>query len=214
MRSPIARPKTVAARLDVPVRLPALKHSLAHQPVAGLLLTAVLTGAVYCGLVGLNVLVHPARAAVGLNPASDYQVMTWSLKWWPYAVGHGLNPLRTQLLWPPEGFSTLWMTTIPALSLLGLPLTLTAGPLVAYNVLMLAAPILAAGAGYLLCRELTGRTAPALIGGLLFGLSPDMLGHMLSQHLDLTFVCPLPLLALLVADRRRKRTPGRRIGAV
>src|SRR5207237_3010210 len=89
---------------------------------------------------------------------------------WGYP--HGQNSLHTRLLWPPEGFSTLWMTTIPVLSLLALPLTLTAGPLVAYNVLVLLALPLAAGAAYLLCRELTGRFGPALMRRLLFGLYP------------------------------------------
>ncbi|HEX6491215.1 MAG TPA: hypothetical protein VF002_07555 [Gaiellaceae bacterium] len=187
-----------------------MRQTLARPPDLGLLLAAAVTGAIYFSLVGLNVLAHPARAAVGLNPASDYQVMTWSLRWWPFAVGHGLNPLHTNLLWPPKGVSTLWMTTIPALSLLGLPLTLTAGPLVSYNVLMLLAPMLAAAAGYLLCRELTARRAPALVGGLLFALSPYMLGHLLSQHLDLIFVFPLPLLALLIVRRRRDLISGRR----
>src|SRR5207253_1993469 len=134
----------------------------------------------------------------GLNPASDFQVMTWSLEWWPWALGHGVDLLHTHLLWPPEGFSTLWMTTIPVPALLATPLTLTVGPLVAYNVLILLSVLLATGAAYLLCHELTDRLVPSLVGGLLFGLSPYMLGHMLSQHLDLTFVFPVPLLALLV----------------
>src|SRR5204863_425626 len=134
----------------------------------------------------------PSSAAVGLNPASDFQVMAWSLEWWPWAIGHGADLLHTHLLWPPEGFSTLWMTTIPVPALLAAPLTLTAGPLVAYNALILLSVVLATGAAYLLCRELTDRLAPSLAGGLLFGLSPYMLGHMLSQHLDLTFVFPVP----------------------
>jgi hypothetical protein len=37
-----------------------------------------------------------------------------------------------------------------------------------------------------------------------------MLGHMLSQHLDLTFVFPIPLLVLLVVRRVRGRTSRRR----
>jgi hypothetical protein len=190
--------------------LRALRHALAHRPEAGLLLTAGCAGIVIVTLVGRSVVLHPLRAAVGLNPASDFQVMTWSLRWWPFALSHGLNPLHTHLLWPPEGFSTLWMTTIPALSLLASPLTLTAGPLVAYNVLMLLAPVFAAGAAYLLCRELTDRAGPSLVGGLVFGLSPYMLGHTLSQHLDLAFVAPLPLLALLVVRLHRGRTSARR----
>ena len=172
--------------------------------------TCALSALIVCVLVGPHVLVHPSTAAVGLNPASDFQVMTWSLEWWPWAIGHGVDLLHTYLLWPPEGFSTLWMTTIPVPALLAAPVTLSAGPLVAYNFLILLSVVLAAGAAYLLCRELTGRLAPSIAGGLLFGLSPYMLGHMLSQHLDLTFVFPIPLLALLVVRYVRGRTSGRR----
>jgi hypothetical protein len=187
-------------------------HRQAHldRANAGLGLSCALAALVVCVLVGPDVLVHPASAAVGLNPASDFQVMTWSLEWWPWAVGHGVDLLHTHLLWPPEGFSTLWMTTIPVPALLAAPLTLTAGPLVAYNALILLSVVLATGAAYLLCRELTDRLVPSLVGGLLFGLSPYMLGHMLSQHLDLTFVFPVPLLALLVVRYVRGRTSGRR----
>jgi hypothetical protein len=187
-------------------------HRQAHfdRAPAGLGISCALAALVVCVLVGPGVLVHPSSAAVGLNPASDFQVMTWSLEWWPWALGHGVDLLHTNLLWPPEGFSTLWMTTIPVPALLAAPLTLTAGPLVAYNALILLSVVLATGAAYLLCRELTDRLVPSVVGGLLFGLSPYMLGHMLSQHLDLTFVFPVPLLALLVVRYVRGRTSGRR----
>jgi hypothetical protein len=98
------------------------------------------------------------------------------------------------------------MTTIPLPALLALPLTLTVGPLVAYNALMLLAVVLASAAAYLLCWELTHRFSASLLGGLLFGLSPYMLGHTLSQHLDLTFVFPVPLLVLLALRYLRGRT--------
>jgi hypothetical protein len=136
--------------------------------------------------------------------------MTWALLWWPWAVVHGVNPFRTVLLWPPEGFSTLWMTSVPVPALLALPLTLLAGPLVAYNVWMVAAVVLAAAAAYLLCFELTAQVVPSMLGAAVFGLSPYMLGHTLSQHLDLTIVFPLPLLALLgVRYARGKTSSGR-----
>src|SRR5207253_4683238 len=150
------------------------------------------------------------HSAVGHNPQDDYQIMTWSLEWWPWAIRHGADPLHTHLLWAPFGFSTLWMTTIPFQALLALPITLTAGSLVAYNVLIFLAAPLAAGAAYLLCHELTGRFWPSVVGGLLFGLSPYMLGHTLSQHLNLAFVFPVPLLALLAVRYLRGRTSGRR----
>jgi hypothetical protein len=180
-------------------------------PATGLAITCLVSASVVCVLVGSGVLLHPASTAVGFNPASDFQVMTWSLEWWPWAISHGVNPLHTRLFWPPEGYSTLWMTTIPVPALLGSPITLTAGPLVAYNVLILLAVPLAAAAAYLLCRELTASVGASVVGGVLFGLSPYMLGHTLSQHLDLTFVFPIPLLALLVVRYVRRRTTARRL---
>jgi hypothetical protein len=147
---------------------------------------------------------------VGSNPSSDFQIMTWSLSWWPWAIAHSVDPFRSQLLWPPGGFPTLWMTSIPVPALLALPVTLAAGPLVAYNVWMVAAIVLAAAGAYLLCFELTARRAPSLLGAEVFALSPYMLGHTMSQHLDLTLVFPLPLLGLLgVRFLRGKTSRGR-----
>jgi hypothetical protein len=190
-------------------RGPALLRRL-EAPAVGLTVACCLAAIAFCVLVGTAVVLHPASAAAGHNPSSDYQIMTWSLAWWPWAVGHGVNPLYTRLLFAPSGFSTLWMTTIPVASLVALPLTLAAGPLVAFNVMMLLAVVLATGAGYLLCRELTGRTFPSLLGGLVFGLSPYMLGHALSQHLNLILVFPIPLLTMFVVRFVRGRTTARR----
>ena len=63
-------------------------------------------------LVGWGVLLHPSQGLVGWNPASDFQVMTWSLAWWPWSIGHGVDPLKTPLLWAPGGFPTVWVTSI------------------------------------------------------------------------------------------------------
>jgi hypothetical protein len=165
----------------------------------------LLAFAAVLALFGTRVLLHPGSAAVGSNPANDFQIMTWSFAWWPWAFGHGVNPLHTPLLWPPDGFPTLWITSIPVPSLVALPLSTTAGPLVAYNVLMFAAVPLATAAAYLLCHELTANPWASAFGALVFGLSPYMLGHSLSQHLNLLLVFPLPLLALLGVRLHRRR---------
>src|SRR5262249_3383689 len=73
--------------------------------------------------------------------------------------------------------------------------------------------VLGRGGGYGLWREVGGRLVASVGGGVLFGLSPYMLGHMLSQHLDLTFVFPVPLLTLLIVRYVRGRTSGRRFVA-
>ena len=151
-----------------------------------------------------------ADGVVGSTPSSDYQVGTWSLEWWPWAILHGVNPLHTGLLWAPSGYSTAWITSVPALALLAAPVTLLAGPLVSYNLLMLAAPPCAALASFLLCRELCERFWPALLGGFLFGFSPYVLAQTVSQHLNLVMVWPLPLLVLIAVRYCRGRMSSRR----
>lgn len=185
------------------LRPPALA---ARHPVAsGFVAVCLILTLALAGLVGSSVVLHPRRGIVGANPADDFQIMTWAMKWWPWAVGHGVDPFTAHVLWAPGGFPTTWVTAIPAPALIALPLTLALGPLFAFNALMFVAVALAGGCAYLLCRELADRTAPAVVGGLMFGLSPYMVGHTLSQHLNLTFVWPVPLVAWAIVRKVRGR---------
>ena len=54
----------------------------------------------------------------------DPNFYVWCLRWWPYAVVHGLNPLYTHQIAAPAGHSLAWVTTVPPLALLAAPLTL------------------------------------------------------------------------------------------
>ena len=87
------------------------------------------------------------------------------------------------------------------------PITRIWGPVVAWNILCLIAPALAAWCAFILCRHLTDSFLPSLIGGYLFGFSPYMLGHMLA-HLSLILIFPVPLaiyLVMLGLDGRASR---------
>ena len=181
---------------------------------AGLLVVAAVTVSVLALLVGRSVFLHPGSAVIGRNPSDDFQLMAWSLRFWPWAIAHGVAPWHTALLWAPSGFSTLWLTSIPGLSLVALPITLTAGPIVAYNVLVVAALVAAAVAAYLLCWELTEAAAPSVLGGLVFAFSPYLLGHAMSEHLNLLVVFPFPLFLLLGIRYLRGRISRRRFVAL
>ncbi|MGC1678124.1 MAG: hypothetical protein WA740_11395, partial [Candidatus Binataceae bacterium] len=61
----------------------------------------------------------------------------------------------------------------------------------------LAAAPAAAFCAYLLCRWITGKFWPSILGGLIFGFSPYMLGQILA-HVDLVMVFPVPLAILAV----------------
>jgi hypothetical protein len=64
--------------------------------------------------------------------------------------------------------------------------------------LVLLAPTLLATGGFVLCREITQRFFPSLIGGAFLGFSSYMLAHARGGHLNLMLVFPIPLVAALV----------------
>ena len=80
------------------------------------------------------------------------------------------------------------------------PVTLVAGPFVAYNVASVLMPVLAAWLAFRLCRYLTGSFGPAFVGGLVFGFGTYMSAHLLG-HLNLTSVFLAPAAVLLVLQR-------------
>jgi hypothetical protein len=140
---------------------------------------------------------HPERAQ--LNQANmDPNFYVWSLRWWPYAISHGLNPLYSTEILAPMGHGLAWVTTIPPLALLLSPVTEAAGPVVSYNVLAAIAVPTAAWAAFVLCRRLTGRFWPALAGGAVYGFSTYEMNHTAAGQLNLTFTLLLPLMAYLV----------------
>lgn len=135
-----------------------------------------------------------------LGWGSDPTGCMWWLSWWPYAITHGLNPFITHSVWAPSGFNLTWDTSAPSLALLAWPLTAIWGSVVSFNVLTLLAPVLAAFAAFVLCREITGKFWPALIGGWLVGFSSYELGQMLG-HLSLDFIAGIPFLLWLTVLR-------------
>ena len=54
---------------------------------------------------------------IGLPQVGQTQVdpnfYVWSLRWWPYALTHGLNPLYSQQIGAPAGSILAWTTTAP-----------------------------------------------------------------------------------------------------
>ena len=129
--------------------------------------------------------------------------------WWPHAIGHGLHPLLTDLVYAPGGWNLAWTSSIPGPALLAWPLTAAFGPVPAYDVLALAAPALAAWCTYLLCRALETGTPAALAGGLVFGFGTYEAAETLN-HLNLALVFTLPLAGLVVARYLRGSLSDRR----
>jgi hypothetical protein len=168
----------------------------------GPVLQGVIALAIYLGvwLFGwfLPVLLHPNQTMLDQS-SMDPNFYVWSLRWWPYAVSHGLNPLLTKEIGAPGGFNMTWTTTVPPLALIASPLTLLVGAMRSYSVLTAIAPALSAWAAFVACRRLTGRFWAALVGGAFYGFSSYETGHTVAGQLNLTWTLLLPLMVYLVA---------------
>jgi hypothetical protein len=131
---------------------------------------------------------------------TDPSVYIWCLEWWSYVVSHHVHPFLTKLVWAPYGTNLTWFTCLPLLGILALPLTNTIGGLATFNLLCLVALPLSATAAFVLCRKFTKSFSAALLGGLVFGFSPYMVGQLLG-HLVLVMVFPIPIAVGLVIRR-------------
>jgi len=142
---------------------------------------------------------------------SDSVGMTWSLAWTAHALSHLLNVFHTNFLDYPTG--ALETNGATLLGVFAAPITLTLGPVAAFNILLRLAFASSAGSMFLVLRNWC-RWPVAFIGGLIYGFGPYAVTQG-ETHLNLMFV-PLPpiivwcLYDLLVAKRHRPT----RVGAV
>src|SRR5258708_6286891 len=151
---------------------------------------------------------HPAWPQLDQS-SMDPNFYTWSMRWWPYAIAHGLNPLHTAQIGAPAGYGLAWVTTIPPLALLLSPITEAIGPVVSFNLLMVVSLPVTAWAAFLLCRRLTGLFWPALFGGAVYGFSDYEISHAGAGQPNLIFILLLPLIAYRALLRRRPQTRPR-----
>ncbi len=135
----------------------ALAVVLGYTVVAGLLYQTPLAG-------------HASTMAAGLGlPDNDAGV--WLLAWPNYAITHGLGLFHPNIVFVPEGYNLGHATPLFTFGVPLAPLTTLAGPIVTYNVVMLAVPVLNGSSAYALCRRLGARPGPAALGGFVFATS-------------------------------------------
>jgi len=140
----------------------------------------------------------------------DPEQQTWFLAWTSHALTHGLNPFFTQYLNAPRGANLAIDTAMPLLGVLGTPVTLLAGPVATFN-LLLKLGLAASGASmFWVLRRYTSWWPAAFAGGLLFAFSPYLAGQAV-RHIFLSFVPLVPLFIPLLDDWlvSRRRSPLR-----
>lgn len=148
-----------------------------------------------------------------LGEGNDPVQFMWFLKWWPFAIGKGIDPFWTRYVWYPHGFDLVWATSVPMLALLAAPLTAAKGAVFSFNVISVLSPALSAWTGYLLARDVTRDDIASLFAGFFFGFSAYELGQLLG-HLNLDAIFLIPLIVLAVLRRFRGALSRRRFVAL
>ena len=146
------------------------------------------------------------RSALLGYPGDNYQ-HAWFVWHFAKAITAGRNPFYTHLLFYPHRIDLAWSTLDPLAGFFALPLSLIAGPVVAYNLSILLQLALAAFFARLLCLRICRNEAAALFGGIAFGLGPFLLSHALG-HLSLVTAFPIPLYVLALDNILRKEKPS------
>jgi len=158
--------------------------------------TALLGYAVLAFALFTNVWTSPATRWIGLDGDPDSTI--WSLQWTTYALVHWLDPFVTNYIFYPTGTNVLWANadSPTALGWAATPITLLAGPIVTYNLLQTLALALSAWCAFIAIRRYVRLVPAALVGGLVYGFGPYMMGQAYG-HLALTFCVVPPLLLIL-----------------
>ncbi|HEV2361890.1 MAG TPA: hypothetical protein VGS21_09335, partial [Acidimicrobiales bacterium] len=130
---------------------------------------------------------------------ADYAKMTSYLAWTPFALLHGQNIFFTNYQDYPYGVNLAGNTNIPLLGILMAPVTLTAGPIAAMNLVAHIGVASSAASAYFVLRRYVSYWPAAFTGGLLYGFSPYVMAHA-HGHPNLIFVPLLPVLVLLADE--------------
>lgn len=130
---------------------------------------------------------------------SDPAQSMWFLTWLPQAVLHGHDPFQTDFIHYPVGVNLMWNAYGPLLSVIAAPVTLTAGPVVAFNLLLVLGVATGAWTSRLWLGRWVDRPAAAWFGGLVVGFCPFVIAHG-SVHLVLAVIALLPVIVMLTED--------------
>lgn len=127
----------------------------------------------------------------------------------PQSILHGLDPFKTDFIHFPHGINLMWNAYMPFLDLVAAPITLTLGPVVAYNTLLVFGPALTAWTAYFWLRRHVDRSGPAVVGGLIVGFSPYLIGHA-TVHVDKAWLIFVPIILMLLEDLLWRRPRSQR----
>lgn len=134
----------------------------------------------------------PTRRWVG-QPGDPMKFIGF-LAWYPFALGHGLNPLLDTYVNLPRGSNMMWDTTVPLVATALWPLTTLFGPVLSYNVAVSVALALDGWCSYLWLGRHVKSPWAAWTAGATVLFSPYVSAR-LQGHLNLLYFFPVLLIA-------------------
>ena len=138
---------------------------------------------------------HAADTVVSATTGDSLQ-HTWYLAWLPHALALHINPLFSTSVISPTGVNMMWNTWIPLPALVLAPVTLLAGPVVAFDVAVTVGVALSGWCMYLAAARFVRRVRAAVLAGAAYGFSPFVLDQAYTGHSNLVMVMVPPLLVL------------------
>jgi hypothetical protein len=130
----------------------------------------------------------------------------WNLWWMQQALLHGQNPYITRYLFFPETINLFYQTLSPPNTILALPATLLAGPILAFNALTLLSFGLSGYATYRLVRPLVHDRIAAIVAGGIYAFSPYHMQVLLGGTLESIAIQWIPLYILCLVRTLHKPT--------
>ncbi len=171
--------------------------------------------AVLGAFIGLSCLLFLPMFRPGLRAiqggTGDPGLFLFWLRWAPFSVAHGLNPLFTHYIDAPRGADAMWNTSMLPLGWLLAPVTLLWGAVVSFDLACVLGPALTAWTASIWLRRHTG-PLPALVGGLVAGFNPFLVAQS-RGHLQLIWLVLVPVILMLVEDVLWRRDSAWRVTA-
>jgi hypothetical protein len=192
---------------------PRLTDARVIRPPRGkrtLLSGMVIFGYVFLGLIAFWPSLPQIRQRI-FSRDGDFTLSLWMLGWMAHAVTHFVNPFFSNSMFVPTGVNLAQNTQGPLLGLAAAPITLTYGPTVTANLLLILAMPASAAATFIVLRKWRVWGPAAALGGLVYGFSPYMIGQALG-HPVLLFLPLPPLIAYTLVSILQRRGPDRRLG--
>src|SRR5215813_7030497 len=132
----------------------------------------------------------------------------WFLGWVPFALSHGHSLFYTNWILYPAGVNLADNTAMTLLGILAAPVTVLAGPIAAYNLVLRAGFTLSALAMFVVVRRVVRWWPAAFAAGLLYGFSPFMVGQGVSHEFLVFAPVPPLVFGILIDVFGRRRMPA------